>query len=132
MKKSKKLLNLVRKMVADSYKDGRLLDSKVKSYTAQIKKFNLPQAIFILKEYIKELKRVQSEKTLIIETATPLSSLQVNKIKSEFGKDNQIVETNVIINPTLLGGLRVRLGDIIYDDTITAKITQIGGAIANG
>jgi F-type H+-transporting ATPase subunit delta len=108
------------------------LDSKVKSYTAQIKKFNLPQAIFILKEYIKELKRVQSEKTLIIETATSLSSLQVNKIKSEFGKDNQIVETNVIINPVLLGGLRVRLGDIIYDDTITAKITQIGGAIANG
>jgi hypothetical protein len=29
MKKSKKLLNLVRKMVADSYKDGRLLDSTV-------------------------------------------------------------------------------------------------------
>jgi F-type H+-transporting ATPase subunit delta len=129
MKKSKKLLNLVRKMVADSYKDGKLLDSKVRSYTAQIKKFNLPQAIFILKEYIKELKRVQSEKTLEIETATPLSPLQVSKIKSEFGKDLQIAQTNVIINPSLMGGLRVRLGDMIYDDTVTAKITQIGGAI---
>jgi F0F1-type ATP synthase delta subunit len=129
MKKSKKLLNLVRKMVADSYKDGGLLESKVKSYTARIKKFNLPQAIFILKEYIKELKRVQSGKTLEIETATPLSSLQVSKIKSEFGKELQIVETNVIINPSLMGGLKVRLGDMIYDDTVTAKIQQIGGAI---
>lgn len=129
MKKTKQLIQLTKKMAQDSFRDGKVIESKVKSYTSQIKKFDLPQAIFIMGEYLKEVKRLQSQATLQIESATPLSPSEVSKIKSEFSKVQKIADTNVVINPEIMGGIRIKLGDVIYDDTISAKISQIGGAI---
>jgi F-type H+-transporting ATPase subunit delta len=133
MKKTKQLIQLTKKMAADSFKGGNLQESKVKSYTSQIKNFELPQAILILSEYLKEIKRLKDLATLQIESATPLSPSEIKKIKNEFSSPQQpIMETKVVINPEIMGGIKVRLGNMIYDDTISAKIAQVGGAIANG
>lgn len=129
MKKNKKLKELVQKMADVSFKDGKLLDLKARNYLKDIKKLPTSESIYILSEYLKALKIMKLQTTLIIESATPLSPTQISQIKSELRKDFKFSEVETVINPELIGGIRIRIGDNLYDDSVLAKIIQIGEAI---
>lgn len=127
MKGKRHLLKLMRKMAENSFKNGQILDIKVKDYLKEIKKLPLAEAIFLLKGYLKALKMLKQRSTLVIETAMLLSNTQINKIKKEFKQPVSDVEIKV--NKKVLGGLRIQLGDKLYDDSILNKIYQVGGII---
>ncbi len=129
MKNKKQLRKLVQKMVEASIKDGILQDKKVTFFLKEIKKLSLATSIFILSEYKKRLLFELSKHTLVVESAMDVNILELNKIKEELKGFGRIVKTEVKINPELIGGLRVKLGDIIFDDSIKSRIAQIGGMI---
>ena|SRR3989344_9039257 len=130
--KNKKLKKIVVKMVENSFKDGKLLEKKVLSFIKTTKKFSLGEAVYILKEYKKGLKRKMDQYTLIVESTMPLSNSQISKIKSELKSYGNISSVEVKINPDILGGLRVKLGDMIFDDSIRSRIEQVGSMIKGG
>ncbi|KKQ66448.1 MAG: ATP synthase subunit delta [Candidatus Daviesbacteria bacterium GW2011_GWA2_38_24] len=130
MKKYKNITALVNKAIKASLIDGQVDEKNVLDAVASFSKFSIGERLFALKEYLKILKREIDSKTLVIESPVNLSDEQVEKIKSKFiDFKYQILETKLKINPSLFGGLRFRIGDVIYDDTIRHKINQIGGVI---
>lgn len=132
MKKSKQLQKLVRKLVEASFRDGKLVESQVMKSIKLLRSQPRAQAIMALSEYLKELKRKEREHTMYIETVIPLSHIQLNKMKKIVEKKVKITKVMINVNPEILGGFKLKVGDEVWDESLMDKINQVKEAIISG
>lgn len=132
MKNKKRVYRMVGFALNGSFTNGKLSYSKIEKIIAEFKKLPTSQAITYLTEYLKALKRKIDQSVLYIESAQPLSTEQKNKITRAFRKNNTITQTMVKINPSLFGGVLIKLSDMVYEDTLNSRITQLKEGLING
>jgi F-type H+-transporting ATPase subunit delta len=82
----------------------------------------------IYREYKKQLAESRQVLTVIVTSARPLEASQVKKLKSFYqGKYGaKAVQVDTKVDPRVLGGLRVQVGDLLTDDTLSARLRQLG------
>ncbi len=138
MKKSKLLHKTINKLVDISFKDGRIVESQVVKSIKMLKSLPNYEAIWTLTEYLKELKRKQRQHTMYIETVIPLSATQINQAKKivekkvlPAGRQVKITRVLTAVNPEILGGFKLRVGDDVWDESLLGKLDQIKGVIRN-
>lgn len=125
----KKVQKIIHKYVEESVTDGKPNARMVLYYSQEFKKLSGNQAIIYLSEYIKAMRKKVDNYILYIESAQKLSSIQKNKIIrliETFYPVSQVVEKT---DSKLLGGIRVKIGDHVFEDTIQSRIEQVGEAI---
>lgn len=132
MKKSKLLLKTINKLVDSSFQDGKMVESKVTKSIRTLKTLPITDSIWALSEYLKGLKRIQRQHTLYIETVFKPSPSQIKKLKRILEKKAKITKTLVNINPEILGGFKIKVGDEVWDQSILDKLNQIKEAISGG
>lgn len=125
MKKNKELLKIVRKLIEASFSGGRIIEREVIRAIKLLRSFPQSKAIFATNEYLKGLKRKEREHTMYIETAVFLSSVVVSKMRKVVERKTPITKVLVNINPDILGGFKLRIGDEIWDESIMGKIQQV-------
>lgn len=125
MKKSKSLIKLIRKLAEESFKDGKIIEGQVVKSIKVLKSLPTSDAVLALSEYLKDLKRIEREHTMYIETAFPLSPAQVKKMKKIVEKRNKIAKVLVNINEEIIGGFKLRIGDEIWDESVLGKIKEV-------
>ena len=130
MKKNKHLQKLVRKLVEVSFKDGKIVEFQVPKSIKVLKSLTRSKAIFALSEYLKELKRKDRQHTMYIETSIPLTTTHIRKMKKIVEKKVLITKVMTNVNPEILGGFKLRIGDEIWDESILGKINQVKEAIS--
>lgn len=130
MKKSKTLHKIINKLVENSFREGRIMENKVTVAIKVLKSQPTAESIFALSEYLKGVKRIMRQNTMYIETVIPLSTAQIKKIKRIVEKRVKITKVLTQINPEILGGFKLKIGDEIWDESILAKINQVKGAIS--
>ncbi len=126
----KQLQKIVTQCVEASMLKGKVQDTAVKRCIKLFKSLSVSDAIWALEHYQQGLVRAQEQSTLIIESATPLSSLQQKAIEKKFARQCFITHSQTRIDSSLLGGIRVRIGDTVLDDSITARIDQLERSFA--
>lgn len=129
MKKNKLLQRTITKLIEVSFKDGKIMENQVIKSVKALKALPKYEAIKALSEYLRGLKRKQRQHTLYIETVIPPSFAQLGKIKRIVEKKVKITKTLNFINPEILGGFKLRVGDEIWDQSILGKLNQIKEAI---
>lgn len=132
MKKNKHLQRVVKELVEASFKDGRMIESQVVKSIKVLKSLPGSAAIGALTEYLQNLKRMEREHTMYIETTMPLSPTQLKRAKKIVEKRIKITKVLVNINPEILGGFRLKIGDEIWDESVLGKIQQVKEVIVNG
>lgn len=132
MKKNRHLHKVVRKLVEVSFKDGKIVEFQVSKSIKFLKSLPRSKAIFALSEYFKELKRKERQHTMYIETVIPLSHIQLYKMKKIVEKKVKITKVTTNINPQILGGFKLTVGDEVWDESVLGKINQIQEAIISG
>lgn len=125
MKQDKQLKKTILNSVQQSFNNGRLLETQVVRHIKLYKSLPTPKAISALTEYLKGVKRKLRKHTLVVETTCPLSLKQVEKIKRIVAKKYQITKLESKINLDILGGVKFRVGDDIYDESIQSRVTQL-------
>lgn len=125
MKKDKQLLKMVTLLVKASFSEGKIIERQVTKSIKILKSLPRSKSIPAMLEFLKGLKRQEREHTLYIETTTPLSSDQINKAKKIVERKTKITKVIVSINPEILGGFKLRVGDQIWDESILEKINQV-------
>lgn len=130
MNHRRKLTQLVKTAALQSQKNGRVEPNVVRKFASAFAKLPRAQALFCLSEYHKTLQRQVELTTLKIESAATLSPSQVNSIKRHLAAGHQILNVEVTKNSSLLGGVRVKIGDDVFEDTVQSRIEQLKGAIA--
>ncbi|OGE19433.1 hypothetical protein A3J19_01900 [Candidatus Daviesbacteria bacterium RIFCSPLOWO2_02_FULL_41_8] len=125
----KQLQKTVRKLVDLSFKEDRISEVSVTRSIKILKSLPSSEAIQALSEYLKALRRKEREHTMYVESVVPLSPIQVKKMKKIVEKRVKITKVLVNINPEILGGFKLKIGDEIWDESISGKIMQVKEAI---
>lgn len=130
MKYRKQIKTLVDKVIKASFKDGRLIEARAINFVKLFKAQPRMEAIKLLSEFLKRVRIEMNSTTLLVESVIPLSKKQKDLIKKKFSSKFNITNSQFKITPQILGGLKIRVGDHIYDDSIQARIHQVKEAIA--
>ncbi len=59
-----------------------------------------------------------------VESAVQLSDEELNALKSKLGVNGKQVEFAAKVNPSLIGGLKVRIGDRVLDYSVTGQLER--------
>jgi F-type H+-transporting ATPase subunit delta len=82
----------------------------------------------ITEEFIRQYKTLKKISTVVITTANEISDEQLESIKTKLLKTNitaDSIEFITKINPDIIGGYIVQIGDNLYDASIKHKLTQL-------
>ncbi len=130
IKGSKQVNKIIDLFMEDSFKiSGEVNEIEVRKHIKTLKSLPIPHSILGLSEYLRRLKTELSKTTVEIESAIPLSSSQVNQITKAIRADHFVSHVKTTINPAILGGLKVTIGDSVYDDSVSRRILQLGEEI---
>jgi len=84
------------------------------------------QHLDILKDYQRLLRMEVEKRHAIIESATPLNDSMGDRIvanlRSRYGDD---LTAEFRINPELLGGLRIKIGDDVWDGSVRHRLARL-------
>lgn len=80
----------------------------------------------LLKEYLRQLRRELRQTQALVEYAGDISSATLESIAAEFTHITGRKVTAVSeANPKLIAGVRIRVGDDVYEDTITSRLAAL-------
>ena len=75
---------------------------------------------------INKLSRHMGESMVIVTTATPLKQEQLDKLIAVYSKKiGRAVHINSVVDPSVLGGMRVQVGDEVTDNTVVAQLENL-------
>lgn len=75
---------------------------------------------------INKFSRHMGESMVTVTTATPLSKEQVEKLIAIYSaKTGHPVHINSVVDPTVMGGMRIQVGDEVTDNTVIAQLQHL-------
>ena len=75
---------------------------------------------------INKFSRHMGESMVTVTTATPLSKEQVERLIAIYSaKTGHPVHINSVVDPTVLGGMRIQVGDEVTDNTVVAQLQHL-------
>lgn len=130
MKLDKKLKKNIGKLVKLSFDDrGQINEKTVKASVEALKTLSRSKVIPSLTEYLIGLKREIKKTTLEISSTVSLSESHVAHVTKVMKQESPVNQVETNLDSSLLGGLRIKIGDLVYDDSVSQKIKQLKGAI---
>lgn len=123
---NKEIRQLSKQLLRASFTDGQLDSGRVASLAKSLIEKKPRNYLKVLDAY-KRLLRLEVEKrTATIESATELApeprTQMVENLKRKYGDD---LATQFVINPDLLGGLRIRVGSDVWDSTVRNRLQRL-------
>ena len=126
MKINKEIRRLSREMLRASFTDGQLDPGRIASLVDSLIARKPRNYIGVLKNY-RRLLRIEVEKRRArIETASEVDretgSTLVANLKKKYGGD---LTTEFVVNPQLLGGMRIRVGSDVWDGSVRNRLERL-------
>ena len=131
MKINKEIRRFSRELLRASFTDGQLDQGKIASVLQSLIEKKPRHYIAVLENY-KRLLRLEVEmRHARIESASELtpevSSSIVSNLRRKYGQD---LTTEFLVNPELLGGLRIRVGSDVWDGTVRNRLERLEQILA--
>ena len=126
MKINKEIRRLSREMLRASFTDGQLDPGRIASLVESLIARKPRNYIGVLKNY-RRLLRIEVEKRRArIETASEVdretASRLVTNLKKKYGSD---LTAEFVVNPQLLGGMRIRVGSDVWDGSVRNRLERL-------
>lgn len=126
MKISKEVQQLSRELVRASYVGGVLDRNRVQSIVESIIKEKPRNYIQLLQAYQRLLRLELEKKRALIESASGLEESVGREIVSTLEKKyGPGLTTEFMVNPALLGGIRVRIGSDVWDSSVRSRLERL-------
>jgi len=126
MKINKEVRQLSREMLRASFTDGQLDSGRIASLVDSLIARKPRNYIDVLKNYRRLLRLEVEKRRARIETASEVdpetSSTLIANLKKRYGND---LTTEFVVNPRLLGGMRIRVGSDVWDGTVRNRLERL-------
>ena len=126
MKLNKEIRRLSRKMLQASFTDGQLDPGRISSLVDSLITQKPRNYIDMLKNYRRLLRLELEKRHATVETSSEVDpairSDIVANLKSKYGND---LSTEFHIDPELLGGMRVRVGNDVWDGSVRNRLERL-------
>jgi len=126
MKINKEVRQLSRQLLRSSYTDGQLDSGRVSQLVKSLIEKKPRNYISVLDAYKRLLRLEVQKRSATIESAselTPEAGRQiVDNLKRRYGTD---LTTDFVVNPELLGGMRIRVGSDVWDSSVRNRLQRL-------
>ena len=126
MKINREIRRLSREMLRASFTDGQLDPGRISSLVDSLIAKKPRHYVNVLKNYRRLLRLELEKRQARIETASEVDSAVksgiVANLKKKYGSD---LTTEFIVNPELLGGMRIRVGSDVWDGTVRNRLERL-------
>ena len=126
MKINKEIRRLSREMLRASFTDGQLDSGRITSLVDSLIARKSRNYIDVLKNYRRLLRLEVEKRRARIETASEVDREATSKVianlKKKYGND---LTTEFVVNPQLLGGMRIRVGSDVWDGTVRNRLERL-------
>lgn len=114
----------------------RLFAGKVSPLTTQFVRLLIEkQRDDVIPEVLDAYRQLRDERTgtveAVVRTATPLSDAEADRLRAALeARSGARVRMRVEVDPSLIGGLVVRMGDTVYDRSVRHQLQTLRGQLA--
>jgi F-type H+-transporting ATPase subunit delta len=126
MKSTKEARKVSRQMFRHSFTSGKLDEEKISNMVQTVLATKPRRYVDVLKDYQRLIHLEVEKRHAVIESATPLNRSLGDRIvanlKVRYGED---LTTEFRTNPELLGGLRIKIGDDVWDGSVRNRLSQL-------
>jgi F-type H+-transporting ATPase subunit delta len=126
MKINKEIRQLSREMLRASFTEGQLDPGKISSIIDSVTARKPRNYIDVLKNYRRLLRLEVEKRRAQIETASEMDpatqSEVVTNLKKKYGSD---LTPEFVVNPDLLGGMRIRVGSDVWDGSVRNRLERL-------
>jgi F-type H+-transporting ATPase subunit delta len=123
---AKAINDLARQLYKLSFDHGALSGERVAGVLEYIAKHDARQEMAILKAYHRLIATEVARGQAIVEYAGSVSDATLSGIAAALGqKYGRPVTTVAQPNPALIAGLRVRIGDDIYESSVAGQLAEL-------
>ncbi|KAE9083275.1 hypothetical protein PF010_g21273 [Phytophthora fragariae] len=94
----------------------------------------LPDAVGVISAYKKLMGAYRGEVQAKVTSADPLTKAQLDQVKKALGarvEKNEKLLLETVVDPEILGGLKVQIGNYFIDLSLATKIDKINTLLAN-
>jgi F-type H+-transporting ATPase subunit delta len=126
MKISPKGRHIARSLYRDSLTGGRLDEDKVRKITNGLAAAKPRELIAILKTYQRLLRLEIERNTARVESAVTLDGALQQQITAQLQQIyRRPVAAEFSVNPELIGGVRVRVGNDVWDGSVANRLREL-------
>ncbi|MFF2052455.1 F0F1 ATP synthase subunit delta [Leifsonia sp. NPDC058194] len=109
---------------------SRLLDGKASAQTvAIVRQLVLQPRGRSIRESLRSAARTvaaqDGQKIATVVTAAPLPDAQVERLRASLSARYGDLKLNQVVDPTIIGGLRVQIGDDVIDGSIASRLSEL-------
>ncbi|HEY4273812.1 MAG TPA: F0F1 ATP synthase subunit delta [Candidatus Udaeobacter sp.] len=126
MKLNKEIRQLSRKMLQASFTDGQLDPGRISSLVDSLIAKKPRNYINVLKNYRRLLRLELEKRHATVEASSEVDpairSEIVANLKSKYGND---LSTEFHVDPQLLGGMRIRVGNDVWDGSVRNRLERL-------
>ena len=130
MKRDQKITKLAKKLVELSKDNGVVIESKVSEVLAGFRQVQHRHHLAVLKTFLNYLRREVALHTAVVSTPAQLSGDTLVAIETQFSKFyNRPVNAVTQQDTSLIAGVRVRVGDDVYDASVAGRLQRLAESV---
>ena len=126
MKATKDARKVSRQLFRHSFTLGKLDEERISQMVQTVIATKPRRYIDVLKDYQRLLQLEVEKRHAVVESATPLNRSLGDRIvanlRAKYGED---LTTEFRTNPELLGGLRIKIGNDVWDGSVKSRLSQL-------
>lgn len=126
MKINKETRQVSRQLLQASFKDGQLDRARVSQLVRALIEKKPRNYLKILDAYKRLLRLEEEKRSATVESATEIApdaaERLTEELKKKYGAD---LNTKFVVNPELLGGMRIRVGSDVWDSSVRNRLQRL-------
>lgn len=121
---------LARILFRASFDQGALSPALVGGVLEYVEKHHAGQATRVLQAYARLVAAEEARHRAVVEHAGALPQATANSLAESLGRQyGRKVTVVTQPNPQLIAGLRVRIGDDIYESSVTGQLAELSAGV---
>jgi F-type H+-transporting ATPase subunit delta len=130
MAAKKQAHQLARQLFKLSFEDGRITAERVTGVLGYVEKTSPSQPVAVLKAYERLVAAELARSQAVVEHAGPVSAAELASIAAVFTKKcGRPVTATAKDNPALLAGLRIRVGNDVYENSVAGQLGALAASV---
>lgn len=130
MAANKKAQQLARQLFKLSLVDGRISADRVTGVLGYLEKLQPAHPLTVLKAYHRFVATELAKSQAVVEHAGAVSDSVLQTIAASMTKKyGRAITASTRANPKLLAGLRVRVGDDVYESSVSGQLGALAASV---
>lgn len=126
MKSPREARKTARSLFRGCLSDGKLDEARVRAVTDTLAADKPRGYLAILQSFARLVRLELDRRHVVIECAAPLTEHEMKELRADIIRTHgEDLTFDSAVNPSLIGGLRVRVGSDVWDGSVRARLEAL-------